>query len=102
MLDGDLVESFELDLCDLFAMKALNHLKIFEVFDVLCVNEAVNVIIGVRLSCVEAPILARYVEGVLRVELLSKQLDNLQLVSLPRSLILMSELDHQLLVSLLQ
>ena len=101
MLDGDFVESFELDLCDLFAMKALNHLEIFEVFDVLCVNEVVDVIIGVRLPGVEAPILPRNVEGVLRVELLSKQLDHLQLVSLPRSLILMSKLDHQLLVSLL-
>ena len=102
MLDGDLVEPFELDLCDLFAMEALNHLKIFEVFDVLCVNEVVDVIIGVRLPGVEAPILPRYVEGVLGVELLSKQLDHLQLVSLPRSLILMCELDHQLLVSLLK
>jgi hypothetical protein len=46
--------------------------------------------------------LPRYVEGVLRVELLSKQLDHLQLISLPRSLILMCELDHQLLVSLLK
>ena len=72
MLDGDFVESFELDLCDLFAMKAVNHLEIFEVFDVLCVNEVVDVIIGVRLSCVDAPILASYMEGILRVELLSK------------------------------
>ena len=102
MLHGDLMEPFELYLCDLFPMEALNHLKIFEVFNVLCVNEAIDIIIGIRLSGVEAPILPRYVEGVLRAEFLSKQLDHLHLVCLPRTLILMSKLDHQLLVSVPQ
>ncbi len=102
MLYRDFVEPFKLDFYNLFAMETFNHLEIFEVFDIFSVNEVVDVIIGVWISGVEAPILPSYVERVLRVELLSKKLDHLQLISLPRSLILMSELNHQFLVSVLQ
>jgi hypothetical protein len=68
---------FELHFDLLLAMQVINHLKVLKVFYVLSVHELIHEVIGVRVSCVEAPVLSRDMKRVFAAEILCEKFNNL-------------------------